>query len=181
MQEQKNKGTTHTVKWFFFLFLQACSSQIHQKGLLANWKVSMASPTPKQLTSALGALSIQKRPWTLFNSPWRHSRKHLEERALDGKSNIILVNMFLSHLSLIFVLPPHEAFFILLPMVTISQPLETMCLALWDLIRFSKQLHAVLSTLWDNGRQLWNKLGEMFFFPYSQVCSWFSISLLLIQ
>lgn len=30
----------------------------------------------------------------------------------------------------------------------------------------SKQLHAVLSALWDNARQRWNKLGEVYFsFP----------------
>ena len=169
---------------FFPLFLQACASQIHQKGLLTKWKVSVAPPTPKRLTSTLGALSIQKRPWTLFNSPWRHSPKHPEERALDGKSNIIWVNMFLSHLSVIFVLPPPTCTIFHTPSNGNNFPASwnSMCSALWDLIRFSKQLHAVLSALWDNARQRWNKLGEVYFsFPIPkyavgshQVCFWYS-------
>lgn len=98
LQGRKNKGTTLRTKGF--------PSYAFQPSPLrppANPKASVASLC-SALPISLGAYQFRRGSYT-SQLPKRHSRKHPEERALDGKSNIIVVNMFLSHLGLIFVLP----------------------------------------------------------------------------
>lgn len=128
----------------------------------ANCKVSIAPPPPKRFPSALGADQFRRGSYT-SQLPQRPSPQHRgeRERALDGKSNIILVNMFLSHLSLIFVLPHMAHRSGCFPPQQPPSLLELCVLSTRDPGGFSERLRAPLSARGDHRRRLRNELGEM--------------------
>lgn len=162
-KDKRTKGTTLRARGLLSHVFQPFFPD-PSRGLPANCKVSVALPPPKLFPSAPGADQFRRGSYT-SQLPQRPSPQHLGERALDGKSNIILVNMFLSHLSLIFVLPhmAHRSDYF--PPQQLPSLLELCVPSTRDPVGFSERIRAVLSARWDRSRRLWNELGEICFPP----------------